>query len=68
MNSDFRGFISPASLKLVAAVIHGVQHALHFRGVTAPASLKPYVVAGVDDDLLVFPGRNRPGLIEAYVM
>ena len=41
---------------------------MNFRGITAPASLKPapcgeYVVTRPR-----FPGHNSPGLIEAYIV
>ena len=36
-----------------------------FRGVVAPASLKRVGVAGYLADVLRFPGRCCPGLIEA---
>ena len=61
----FRGVIAPASLKPgpAAGQLELIERA--FRGVIAPASLKHDQIARLARDQQPFPGRYRPGLIEA---
>ena len=42
-------------------------HRGHFRGGNAPASLKPLAGDRYNHEVIQFPGRQRPGLIEAPV-
>ena len=38
---------------------------MHFRGIIAPASLKPIREEHIAKSIHSFPGHHRPGLIEA---
>ena len=60
----FRGFIAPASLKLLRHWRAWCGHPV-FRGFIAPASLKQHSPAVGLADSERIPGFHRPGLIEA---
>ena len=60
----FRGYLAPASLKLVLMLHINTQQPV-FRGYLAPASLKLKMPAGFQALSRRFPGLSGPGLIEA---
>ena len=67
MRSDFRGGDAPASLKPASTCSRGPMRS-DFRGGDAPASLKLLYPGRLTVLLGLFPGRRRPGLIEACPM
>ena len=61
----FPGHNSPGLIEALSGSRSSWGWSLSFRGITAPASLKPSNKMDITDLSKIFPGHNSPGLIEA---